>query len=140
MRIREALNAFPMFYPGCPLNFLYEQTPEINASALPLLKQTLDSLYDRGGTPATFTQANAIYIAFTIDMLKVCAGLALANFPAIEALPHTEESKTIASGVRAAVNAFSRQEDHGLSRRWATYFWKRGLDLEACELRAGMME
>lgn len=136
-KVRDALLAFPMFYPACPLNFLYEQPQPASPDVLHRFKTTLNSLFDRGGREATFAQANGIYIAFTTDMLKVAPGLALANFPAIEAFPHTEESKTIASGVRAAINMFCRQDDQGRSAAWRTYFWKRGLELEPCEFRAG---
>jgi hypothetical protein len=73
-------------------------------------------------------QANGVYIAFVTGKLQVARGLSLANFPAIEKYPETEESRRVASGVRMVVNMFI-----GMARQspndWQKYFWNRGLEL-----------
>jgi hypothetical protein len=133
--IREALLPFPLLYPECPLNFLFTQPPAADSAVLPWFKEVLESTYDRWGVTATFVQANAVYIAFVTDMLKVFKGLALANFPAIEAFPHTEESKIVASSVRSTVSMFSGQFRDEHSGPWISHFWKRGLEIEPCSLK-----
>jgi hypothetical protein len=109
-------------------------TPESND--LPRFKTQLAAIFDRWETRGTRVQANAIYIAFVTDMLKVFKGLALANFPAIEEFPVTEESKRVAASVRATVSTFYGQFRDERSAEWISYFWRRGLDLEPCSLES----
>ena len=97
--IRRALRPFPHFYPSCPLNFLYDAPVSAEDGLLQKFKGVVESMFDRWASTGTFVQANAVYIAFTSDMLKVFKGLALANFPAIEEFPNTEESKRVAASV-----------------------------------------
>jgi hypothetical protein len=78
-------------------------------------------------------QANGVYIAFVTGKLQVAPGLSLANFPAIEKYPETEESRRVASGVRMAVNMFIGMAEQS-PNDWQKYFWNRGLELEPCEL------
>lgn len=130
--LRQALRPLAMFYPECPLAFLFDEQPIIDDTLLVGFKRVLESTFDRWDAPATFAQASAIYIAFCTDMLKVMKGLALANFPAIEAFPETEESQRVAASVRATVSTFSGQFADENAARWVAYFWKRGLTLEPC--------
>lgn len=133
--LRQALRPLVMFYPECPFVFLFDEPPPVDQSLLSGFKKVLDSVFDRWGTPGTFVQASAIYIAFCTDMLKVVKGLALANFPAIEAFPTTEESRIVAASVRATVSSFSVHfADDEYAKNWVRYFWKRGLELEPCTL------
>lgn len=137
--IREALLPLGMFYDECPLNFLADPTPPADDPAVMTgFKETLRSMFDRTAKVATCAQANAIYIAFASDKLKVMKGLALANLPAIENYPHDEESRRVASAVRAAINGFlfrgPGQEQDPTEARWRTYFWTRGLELEPCSI------
>ena len=86
--IQKALLPLPIFYPECPLNFIFEQPPSVpDAGALlTRFKVSLDRQFDRWDKPAMMGQANMVYIAFVTDVLKVMKGLSLANFPAIEKL------------------------------------------------------
>ena len=72
-------------------------------------------------------QANAIYVAFVTDKLKVQRGTALANFPAVEKYPETDESRLVASSIRATINGFFGEMFLGKSTPWARYFWNRGI-------------
>jgi hypothetical protein len=104
--------------------------------SLEAFKQLLASLFDRGATPATFMQANAVYIAFTCGRLAVAPHLTLANFPAIQDFPNTEESKRIASAVRGTVSMMygHLRPKPPAGDEWVRYFWNRGLELESCEI------
>ena len=96
-------------------------------------KTLLATLFDKVDKPAMFMQANGVYIAFMTGKLRVAKGLSLANFPAIEKYPDTEESRRVASGVRAVISMAIGMADK-LPNDWPTYFWNRGLELEPCEL------
>ena len=132
-QIREALSPLLTFYPECPLNFLSADVPNSGDTSLETFKDVLMAFFDKQDTPATFGQATAVYIAFVSDMLKVFKGLALANFPAIEKFPNTEESRRIASAVRSTVMMFYENFKTEHSAAWISYFWKRGLDLDDCK-------
>lgn len=140
--IRDALLPLGMFYPECPLAFLAEPLPSsTDLTAMPAFKRTLASLFDSSSVEATRAQANAVYIAFTSGMLKVMKGLALANFPAIESYPNNEESKQVASAIRAAINTGLLTRTPGSAKpvadQWSMYFWKRGFELEPCSIGRG---
>lgn len=134
--LKEALTPLVAFYPGCPLNFLFEGTLlslENSKETLEQFKELLATLFDRWEKVATLMQANAVYIAFATDLLKVTKGLALANFPAVADFPDTEESRRVAASVRATVNGFFGRYFRDKSSNWSQYFWNRGLELEPCD-------
>ena len=134
--LKDGLIIFPTLYPDCPLNFLYEglaPAPEGADEMLGEFKRVLATFFNRQNEPATFMQANAVYIAFLTDKLKVAPVLALANFPEIEKYPDTDESRTIASGVRAVTDISIGTMLKGQSD-WSAYFWNRGLEIQQCEL------
>lgn len=135
--LRKALVPFPLFYPQCPLNFLYESAakfPRKPEQFLEEFKQFLSTLFDRTTEFTTFMQANGVYIAFITGKLVVSPDVSLANFPEIEKYPHTEESKRVATGVRAVLNMAFGTLFEGKTSLWAGYFWNRGLELQPCDL------
>ena len=136
-QIREALSPLFVLYPECPLRFLVVDGFQAPNDSLETFKGVLASLFDKSETPATFTQATAVYIAFVSDMLRVFKGLALANFPAIEDFPSTEESQRVASSVRSAVLLLYERSKVDQSSAWISYFWRRGLELDGCKLDTG---
>jgi hypothetical protein len=97
-----------------------------------IVRNQMSSMLDRSSRQATMVQANAIYIAFATDTLKVFKGSSLAKFPAIEQYPATEESKIVASAVRAGVNGMFGPVDRVRSRAWISSFWKRGFEIDGC--------
>ena len=133
-QIREALTPQLTLYPESPLRFLFADLPQSESDSLEDFKTVLESIFDKGDIAGTFAQATAVYIAFISDMLKVFKGLELANFPAIEDFPSTEESQRVASSVRSTVLIFYSQFKTDHSTAWISYFWKRGLDLDDCKL------
>jgi hypothetical protein len=134
--VKEALTPLAAFYPKCPLNLLFEGTfPSLGDSrkTLEQFKEFLSTLFNRWGKTATLMQANAVYIAFATDLLKVAKDLALANFPAVAEFPDTEESIRVAASVRATINGFFGDHFYDKSSPWPRYFWNRGLELEPCD-------
>jgi hypothetical protein len=96
------------------------------------IKRLLPTLFDRWDVPATFVQVHAVYMGFAQGRLFVSSGLSMANFPAVQYYPATEESRKIASACRATVNVFFGEADPDSDDSWAEYFWNRGLELEPC--------
>ena len=131
-QIRDALSPLLTFYPECPLRFLFVDHSRSRDDSLEDFKNVLASIFDKWDIPGTFAQATAVYIAFVTDMLKVFKDL--ANFPAIEDFPSTEESQRVASFARSAVLIFYGQFKTDRSAAWISYFWNRGLDLDHCKL------
>lgn len=133
--LQRAFIPLATFYPNCPLNFLFEgklPNPKCYNRTLKQFKVFLPTLFDKWEKEATFIQANAVYIAFGTDMLRVKRDTSLDNFPAVAEFPKTEESKQVAAGVRALVLAFFGHTFEEIPTSWSRYFWNRGLELEPC--------
>jgi len=128
----ETLAPFCAAYPKCPLSFLVENPGDLKEGTA-YIRKLLPKLLDRWGESATFVQVHAVYMAIVQGRLFVQRGMAMANFPAVEAYPHTEEARKIASACRATVNMFFGPIDSDPDDSWAGYFWNRGLELEPCE-------
>jgi hypothetical protein len=132
---RKAFSTLVNYYPECPLGFLFNsENPRMESPNKDLqhFKQLLNRLFDRKSVDATFVQANAIYIAFVLDKLKVSKNLTLAEFPKIQDYPNTEISKRIASSVRATINIIFGGDILETTTFWPKYFWNRGLQIEPC--------
>lgn len=124
-------------YPKCPLAGLVRGTDDLER-ATAQIRRTLSSFLDRWDEPATFVQVHAVYMAFLQGRLFVTREISLANFPAVEAYPHTEESRKIAAACRSTVNMLSKDSPPHSATSWSGYFWNRGLELEKCRpLRPG---
>lgn len=135
-KVKSALLPFALFYEKFPLNFLFEnRNPKFGneSKIMNRLKRCLSHLFNRRNKASTFVQANAIYIAFCTEIFKVKSGLAIANFPAIERYPQTEESKRIAASVRASLNMFFGSQINYKPTSWPKYFWNHGFELEKCD-------
>lgn len=137
--LKEALIPLVAFYPECPVTFLFGDNPpciEDSPMKLEDFKSFLAQMYNKYEKPATLAQANAIYVAFATDMLKVVRGSSLAEFPAIANFPNTEKSKRVAASVYASIPAFIGkfldQNFDGKQSEWSAYFWNHGLDIEPC--------
>ena len=137
--LQKALYPLFLFYPECPLNFLFQRKvykTKSRISVLKKLKNVLASLFDREGKQATLMQANLIYIALCTDMLRVPKGSAISRFPNIIDYPNTIDSKIIASSIRASINGFFGANMDGFGpipdSTWPAYFWNRGLVIEPC--------
>lgn len=137
--LQEGLLVFTLFYPECPLNFLYkkENIKKSNKQQeLTNLKITLSKIFSRREPPATFVQATAFYIGLVSRIIHIVkdVNVPLENFPEIVNYPKTEESKKIASFVRASINSFFGPPTYEKIPPWPTYFWNRGLEITPCEV------
>jgi len=131
--LRDTLRPLVALYPKCPLRLLWASIPpEPDTSDIQTMRSAVDSLLDRGGRPATLAQANAIYIMFVTDKLQVYKGSILEKLESVVDYPRTDESRMVASGIRAAITGFSSQQGEA-SDDWTRYFWRRGLELSPCE-------
>ena len=88
---------------------------------------TVGDFSDREGRAAIFAQATTVYIFFINDRLKVAPHVGLANLPAIEEYPTSEESKRVAVSVRSAA-AFLLSQD--IPTSWRNSFWNQDARLE----------
>lgn len=139
--LRQALNSLVWFYPDCPLRFIFTEgptPPENEKVAVEWLKDIVSKLYDRTERIPMMMQANAMYIAFAADLIKVAPHISLANFPEIERYPETQESRRVGSAVRAAITGFFGVglNMYDKAADWPMYFWNRGLQLESCDYTA----
>jgi hypothetical protein len=133
--VKEALQPLAFFYPEFALSFLFLDDGVVSRDAHPdinIIKRLLETHFNRWDKPATMVQANAVYIAFVTGKLTAVKGIALANFPAIEKFPETEESKRVASAVRGAISVLIGKEENNRLYSWPSYFWNRGIELEEC--------
>lgn len=135
--ITKVMDPFKALYPQSPLAFLSSEAvfkeKELEAFKHEM-KEAIALIYDKTSHEATFVQANGIYIAYVTGILQVTRGTNLKNFPEIEKYPSTEESKKIASFVRASINVFISMMPSSTSTEWQTYFWNRGLEIDECEV------
>lgn len=134
-KIKEALRPLIHFYPECPFEFLFEKN-EISSKDekgdLELLKNVIDELLDKTSIPATFAQANILYVGFCMGKLYVNRNISLAEFPKIQDYPATEISRRIAASIRSSMGHLFVEDDE--PSEWAKYFWRRGMEIDACIL------
>ena len=143
-RIREKLNSAHVFtdlqvaisplcvaYPKCPLANLVRGTGTVD-SAVGKIREVLPTLFNRWEEAATFVQVHATYMTFIQGLLFAVEDTSLANFPAVMAYPHTEESLKIASSCRGLVSMLLADKLNDTESSWPSYFWNRGLELEKC--------
>ena len=87
-------------------------------------------MYDKTSVEAVRAQAFAVYLLFDANLLFVTESSRLANFPAIQDYPETDESQAIASLARASLwSLFSIEVP---SDAWARSFWNQGLAISPC--------
>ena len=138
--IQDALRPLVINYPNCPfLKLFSSQLDEPSPEHLGVLKQQVNSMYDRKEYEPMMFQATFIWLAFDANMLKVVKDLALAKLPEIEQYPATELSRQVGASVRATLNMCfgSFSEHYPSSCSWPVYFWNRGLILDDCEFADG---
>lgn len=134
-KIQKALLPLIVFYPECPLCFLYSTMQNLADGAeqnLERFKTLVKGLYNRTSRNTMMVQATAIWLAFDSGVLKVFEGLALASFPEIENYPQTELSQKVAASIRASIHMFINEPHYPASSNWPRYFWNRGLEIDRC--------
>ena len=133
-KARLGLESLIYYYAEFPLAFLAnpDDLNEVpSRSTLDDLREAIDNIIDRQGHAGTFAQATAVYIYFVNNQLTVSPGLSLANLPAIEEYPRTDESRRVAASVRSAVSFLFKRDT---SSDWRNSFWTQGRSLSSCEL------
>lgn len=135
--LREGLQPLVVCYPKSSFTPILSGKKSLKTNqALKLIKETVTAFYDRSERSTVMAQADAIWLAFDADILKVAPGLSLAQFPEIEHYPATKLSKQIASSIRAGLNAmFGLKAHYPPDSPWPTYFWNHSLKIEPCELQ-----
>jgi len=136
--IQKALLPLIVFYPECPLRFLFLTMPSLSGAPNQILetfKASVTRLYDKASRGTTMVQATAVWLAFDSEILKVAKGLALASFPEIEKYPQTELSQKVAGSIRASMHMFFVEPHYTRSSHWPRYFWNRGFEIDQCYFR-----
>jgi hypothetical protein len=134
-QIQKALTPLIVFYPECPLRFLFSATPSLTDAdneQLESFKTLVAGLYDKTSKNTMMVQATAVWLAFDSGALRVSEGLALASFPEIEEYPNTELSQKVAASIRASVHMFFTEHHYPASSIWPQYFWDRGFEIDRC--------
>jgi len=137
--IQHSLKPLAFFYPDLPLSFIFGKEAieiEEQEETLHEFKKMLLPLYDKTSKEATYVQANAIFLLFQAERLKVPPGSSLTQINEISNYPDTDLSRVVASSIRASINAFfSNELMHDIKSNWCEYFWNRGMELEPCYTR-----
>jgi len=133
--IQSALTPLIVFYPECPLRFLFSATPSLTDADnkhLERFKTLVAGLYDKTSRNTMMVQATAVWLAFDSGGLKVSKGLALASFPEIEKYPNTELSQEVAASIRTSIPMFFTEHHYPVTSNWPRYFWNRGFEIDRC--------
>jgi len=133
--IQNALTPLIVFYPECPLRFLFPTTPsltDVGNQHLENFKALVAGLYNKISRNTMMVQATAVWLAFDSGALKVFKGLTLASFPEIEKYPNTELSQKVAGSIRASVPMFFTEHHYPVTSNWPRYFWNRGFEIDPC--------
>lgn len=130
--LQNALDDFLQLYPECPLALFLPRKPAgaIDINYLKRFEERFDLLGDKRSRAGVLMQAQAVYLGFAMDRLKVFKGLALADFPEVTNYPSTERSKQVGAAICAQVNMMAGMmlPDY-VDDEWVIYFWKRSFEL-----------
>lgn len=130
-KIIEGLSSFIRVFPECPLKVLFHTSiAEPTNKDVEYVKRVLTLLLNKLSKEATFMLANTVYYAFQMDVLKVTEGSTLLELPKVQFYPDTEESKMIASYLRATINPFVQGPFIQVSNKWQNYFWNQAYKYE----------
>lgn len=133
--IQSALTPLIVFYPECPLRFLFSATPSLTDADnkdLERFKTLVAGLYDKTSRNTMMVQATAVWLAFDSGGLIVSKGLALASFPEIEKYLNAELSQEVAASIRTSIPMFFTEHHYPVTSNWPRYFWNRGFEIGRC--------
>jgi len=99
------------------------------------MKRVVKNIIDRRGREAMLVQTTAVYIMGITGKLAFVKGQSIGNIEAIIDYPNTEESRKVASGVRAGLGAMRALFEKPEAIEWCTYFWNHGYGISTCELQ-----
>lgn len=118
-----------------PLAFLFDgYTYEVDRDeALEYLKEDVSALLDRYTLHSTKVQTTAFVSMTATGKLVLSSKIDLPDFNAIFTDPESDESRRVASFVRASINAdIGSQDDEGGGNEWSKLFWRQSFRLEKC--------
>lgn len=118
-----------------PLSFIFEDyTYGVDKEeAIDLLKEDVSALLDRYTLHSTKVQTTAFISMTATGKLFLSSKIDLPDFNSIFTAPDSDESKRVASFVRANINAGAGfQDTEGGENEWSKSFWSRAFDLETC--------
>ena len=133
-KARLGLAALIHNYTEFPLAFLTDPgraSEDSSGSTLDDLRAAIRNISDRQSHAGIFAQAAVVQIFSTNNVLTVRPGLSLANLPAIQSYPTTDESQRVAASVRSVVTGLLTWD---ISPDWRTSFWNQGRSLGPCEV------
>lgn len=131
-QLQAGLTDFLNLYPECPLSRFLSATPTgaVDLKFLTEFEDRFDELGDKRSRAGVLMQAQAVYMGFVMDRLKVVEGLALADFPEVANYPGTERSKQVGAGICAQVNFMAGMMlPEYIDDEWVIYFWRRSFEL-----------
>lgn len=133
--IRESLVHQHHLLEGYPLGFLFEDYVYgvDREEALEHLKEDVSALLDRYTMHSTKVQTTAFVSMTATGKLFLSSAIDLPDFNSIFTAPDSDESKRVASFVRANINAGAGFQDaEGGENEWSKSFWSQCFDLEVC--------
>jgi len=133
--LRESLVHQHHLLEDYPLGFLFEDYVYgvDREEALEHLKEDVSALLDRYTMHSTKVQTTAFVSMTATGKLFLSSAIDLPDFNSIFTAPDSDESKRVASFVRANINAGTGfQDEEGGENEWSKSFWSQCFDLEAC--------
>ncbi|MDP3187528.1 hypothetical protein [Limnobacter sp.] len=118
-----------------PLSFIFDDYKYgvDREEALDLLKEDVSALLNRYTLHSTKVQTTAFISMAATGKLFLSSKIDLPDFNSIFTAPESDESKRVASFVRASINAGAGfQDTEGGENEWSKSFWSQSFDLEAC--------
>lgn len=131
--LREALAPLVSIYPECPLAFLASEELSDPSNVMPTFKDFLAGLYNKRARLPVLMQAQAVYTLGASGRLFIKEGSSLGNLDELRFYPHTTESKRVGASVCATCNMVVRHSLDGHDSGWASYFWRRGFEIDPCD-------
>jgi hypothetical protein len=133
--LRENLVHQYHLFDDYPLSFMFhDYTYGVDKEeAIDLLKEDVSALLDRYTLHSTKVQTTAFISMTATGKLFLSSKIDLPDFNSIFTAPDSDESKRVASFVRANINAGAGfQDTEGGENEWSKSFWSQSFDLEAC--------
>jgi hypothetical protein len=118
-----------------PLDFLFDGYiyGVDKEEALEFLKEDVSGLLDRYTMHSTKVQTTAFVSMTATGKLFLSSQIDIPDFNSIFTAPDSDESRRVASFVRANINAGAGFRDaEGGENEWSRSFWKQCFDMEAC--------
>lgn len=119
-------------YPSFPQSPLVGAVSDFDEDSLGILQEVVNEMADRRSRRSMLVQTSYIYTALATDQVMLSEGVEIGDINDIMDYPDTDESRRLASVVRAATKAMrgSRGEDDRSD--WASRFWERGFEISDC--------